>query len=367
MIKLQGGVFMIEKFFFGGSTPNGFSTQLTQIINSTEYYTYILKGGPGTGKSSMMKKIAERFAKNEKVTCFYCSSDPDSLDVVMMHTSKVIVVDGTPPHVSEPQFPGVCQEIVDLGRYWNKAILKEDREKIIRATELNKSMMTGAANYNKALGLICDDTYTCAEGFTDRKRIEEAARSFCDSLFKNRERRTGRGNQTIRQLSAMTKYGYMTLPCAEESCRKLYILDDKLFAASGMFIEFAAEQAMQYGYNIKLSPCLLSGIPISEHLFIDEINAALLTSSPLTQLTNENARHIDCSVYYDKDKMQPYQKHFSANHSLINTIAGASRKMLVDAKRVHDEMEQYYISAMDFDALDTVCERICEEIEQKQN
>ena len=134
-----------------------------------------------------------------------------------------------------------------------------------------------------------------------------------------------------------------------------------------MFIEFAAEQAMQYGYNIKLSPCLLSGIRISEHLLIDEINAALLTSSPLTQLTNENARHIDCSVYYDKDKMQPYQKHFAANHSLINTIAGASRKMLVDAKRVHDEMEQYYISAMDFDALDTVCEKICEEIEQKQN
>ena len=94
---------MINSFFFGGVAPGGFSTQLTQIINGKEYYTYILKGGPGTGKSRMMKKIADRFAKDEDVTCFYCSADPDSLDAVMMHTSKVLVVDGTPPHVSEPR------------------------------------------------------------------------------------------------------------------------------------------------------------------------------------------------------------------------------------------------------------------------
>ena len=205
---------MMEHFFFGGVTPNGFSTQLTQLINSKEYYTYILKGGPGTGKSQMMKKIAERFSKKENVTCFYCSSDPESLDAVMLHTSKVIIVDGTPPHVSEPRFPGVCQEIVDLGQCWDKAVLKENRERIIKANELNKSMMAAAENYNKALGLICDDTYTCAERFVDKRRIEEAAQGLCDNLFKNRETRTSRGRQAIRQLSVMTKDGYTTLPDA---------------------------------------------------------------------------------------------------------------------------------------------------------
>lgn len=356
---------MIEKFFFGGVTPDGFSTQLAQIVSSKEYNTYILKGGPGTGKSQMMKKIAECFSKNENVTCFYCSSDPDSLDAVMMHASKVIVVDGTPPHVSEPRFPGVCQEIVDLGQYWDKAILRDNREGIIKASELNSSMMAGAANYNKALGLICDDTYTCAEGFADKQRIEKAARNLCDSLFKNLERRAGRGKQTIRQLSVMTKYGYTTLSDAAESSRNLYILDDKLFAASCMFIDFVAAQAMEYGYDTKLSPCLLSRRPISEHLLIDEIGAVLMASNPLTQITNGKAEHIDCSAFYDKDQMQPYEKHFAVNHSLMDTIAGVSSEMLGDAKRVHDEMEQYYISAMDFDALDSVCEEICEEIERR--
>ena len=355
---------MIEEFFFGGVTPNGFSTQLTQVINGKEYYTYILKGGPGTGKSQMMKRIAARFENRENVSCFYCSSDPDSLDAVMLHASKVIVVDGTPPHVSEPRFPGVCQEIVHLGQCWNKAVLKENGDKIIKATELNKSLMAGATNYNKALGLICDDTYACAERLADRRRIEEAAQRFCDTLCENRERKTSGGKQTIRQLSVMTRYGYKTLPRPAESCRKLSILDDKLFAASSMFIDYVAARAMDYGYDTKLSPCLLSGIPIIEHLMIDEIGTVLMASNPLTQIADEKAEHIDCSLYYDAIQMQSYDKHFAANHSLIDTISGASREMLEDAKRVHDEMERFYISAMDFNALDSICEMICSEIEQ---
>ena len=356
---------MIERFFFGGVTPKGFSTQLEQMISGKENYTYILKGGPGTGKSQMMKKIAERFASREDVTCFYCSSDPDSLDAVILHASKVIVDDGTPPHVSEPQFPGVCQEIVDLGQCWDKAVLKENRERIIKAKELNKSMMAAAGNYNKALGLICDDTYTCAESFADKRRIEEAAQGLCDSLFKNRETRNSRGEQAIRQLSVMTKDGYLTLPDAVESCSKVYILEDKLFAASSMLIGFAKKRAMDYGYNIKLSQCLISALPINEHLLIDEINVALMTSNPLTKITSEKAEYIDCSMYYDSDQMRSYEKHFAANQSLIDTIAGASRDMLENAKRIHDEMERYYISAMDFDALNRVCETICTEIEQR--
>ena len=44
----------------------------------------------------------------------------------------------------------------------------------------------------------------------------------------------------LRQLSVMTKHGYMTLQDTAASCRKLYILEDKLFAASSMFMDFAA-------------------------------------------------------------------------------------------------------------------------------
>ena len=343
---------MVEKYFFRGVDPT-----------DKEYYTYILKGGPGTGKSGLMKKIAERFAKTEKVTCFYCSADPESLDGVRLHKSKVMIVDGTPPHVSEPQFPGVRQEIVDLGQFWDKSILNENREEIIKGIEQNKSMSDAAANYSKALGLICDDTYARAEGLVDRQGLKEAAESFCDSLLKGRKKRSVKGKQTVRHLSAMTKCGYMTMPDAAESCHRLFILDDELFAASSMFIDYIAARAMEYGFDIKLSPCILFGKPISEHLLIEEMDVALMTSNPLTQIVNEKADYIDCSRYYDKEQMKSHEKHFAKNHSLMNTLLDETREMLENVNRIHDEIEQYYTDAMDFDALDSLCEKICEEIE----
>ena len=85
---------MSEKYFLGAMTQNGFSTEFGKIMADKEYFTFILKGGAGTGKSSLMKKIAAEFEPTEDVTRFYCSSDPASLDAIVLHTSKAIICDG---------------------------------------------------------------------------------------------------------------------------------------------------------------------------------------------------------------------------------------------------------------------------------
>ena len=46
---------------------------------------FILKGSPGSGKSTVMKRIAARAeAEGHPLTVIRCSSDPDSLDGVML-------------------------------------------------------------------------------------------------------------------------------------------------------------------------------------------------------------------------------------------------------------------------------------------
>ncbi len=354
---------MAEKFFLGGVTPNGFSTQLTELVNGKEYYTYILKGGAGTGKSSLMKKLADRFEQTQNVTRYYCSSDPDSLDAVVLHSSKVIVVDGTAPHVFDPKFAGVCQKIVNLGYYWNDSLLKANREKIIAASELNKSFMSGAANCNKALGNICTDTFSCAGEFINKQKLESFAARFCKKLFG--KSRGNRGGQSIRQLSVMTRFGYMTLSETLENYLDIYLLDDSYFAASDMLINIAAKQAQSRGYDVKLSPCLLFGQTVFEHLLIDEIGVAFISANPLTRLTCKNAALINMSRFYDKAKILPHKKHLKANAALTSTLCAASCEMLDSAKRVHDDIESYYIKAMDFDAVDRVCENIAAQIQLK--
>lgn len=73
-------------FFLGTNSGTGFHSLFYDLTeHATPYSTFIIKGGPGTGKSGLMKKVAEECEKrglfNEKL---WCSSDPDSLDGVFI-------------------------------------------------------------------------------------------------------------------------------------------------------------------------------------------------------------------------------------------------------------------------------------------
>ena len=47
-------------YFLGGTSPSGFQSKFLEQIKAPGFYTYILKGGPGTGKSTLMKKNCRR-------------------------------------------------------------------------------------------------------------------------------------------------------------------------------------------------------------------------------------------------------------------------------------------------------------------
>jgi len=354
---------MAEKFFLGAMTPNGFSTHISEYVNSKSHYTYILKGGAGTGKSSLMKKIADRFEPAENVTRFYCSSDPDSLDAVVLHSSKAVIVDGTAPHVFDPIYPGVCQKIVNLGYYWNDAMLAADGEKIIAAAEHNKSLMAAAAGYNAALGKVCGDTYACAGEFVDREKLSAFAKRFCKRLFG--KSRGSRGERGVRQLSALTRYGYMTFTETLENYLDVYVLSDSCFFAADMFISQVAEQAQALGFDVRLSPCLQLGGQVWEHLLIGELGIAIVSADPLTRLVRRNAQVINMQRFYDKGGMQKYKKRLKTNAALIRELSQTAGSAMNDAKAVHDELESYYIKAMDFDGIARATENIAAEISER--
>lgn len=74
---------------------------------------YIIKGAPGTGKSVLVKKVAEAAAeRGYRVDMIHCLFDPQSIDMVFIPELSVIIVDGTPPHVIEPQSPR--DKVIDM-------------------------------------------------------------------------------------------------------------------------------------------------------------------------------------------------------------------------------------------------------------
>ena len=50
-------------FYLGANTPQGFFSYYDELNNAAKTRKYIIKGGPGTGKSSFMRKFADTAKK----------------------------------------------------------------------------------------------------------------------------------------------------------------------------------------------------------------------------------------------------------------------------------------------------------------
>lgn len=87
-------------FFLGANSGRGFQNLFQRFCAPEDHHDLVvLKGGPGSGKSTLMKKIGEAMEeRGEVVEYLHCSGDPDSLDGVHIPRIRTAVVDGTAPH-----------------------------------------------------------------------------------------------------------------------------------------------------------------------------------------------------------------------------------------------------------------------------
>ena len=84
---------------------------------------------PGGGKSSLMKKIGEQLLnKNFTVEFHHCPTDPSSLDSIFIWELKTAIVDGTAPHIIEPVYPGLKDELIELAQFVDKKKAKTERK-----------------------------------------------------------------------------------------------------------------------------------------------------------------------------------------------------------------------------------------------
>lgn len=92
-------------FFLGTNAPGAFLSHFQALLEPrTARKLYILKGGPGCGKSTLMRRFGQSFAKaGHPVVQIPCSSDPNSLDAVLIPDLGIAIADGTAPHAMAPK------------------------------------------------------------------------------------------------------------------------------------------------------------------------------------------------------------------------------------------------------------------------
>lgn len=116
--------------YLGAATPVG---SKDYVLNLTEgLKKYFIKGRPGTGKSTILKKISKNLtSKGYDVEIYHCGFDPNSLDMVICRELNFAIFDSTAPHEYFPDKED--DEIIDV----YKELVKENTDEKY-AKELNE-------------------------------------------------------------------------------------------------------------------------------------------------------------------------------------------------------------------------------------
>lgn len=348
-------------FFLGANAPGGFVSHFSDVYDPEDgWRTYILKGGPGTGKSSFMKKIAEKMIHSgENVYLGACSSDFGSIDAVVIPDRKIMIADGTAPHVMEPVYPGVCEVIVNLGEYYDSARLKSAAPRIIQIYHDNKTLHQRASRYITAAGTLLADNYRIAMNATDSEKSVKFGTSLAArALGKGK----GSGKESLRFLSAVTPSGHVFLSdTLNKMCSKIYAVDDEYGAASRMIMSSIRSTALKLGHDIITCPCPFAPKEKIEHIIVPEVKTAFVTVNRWID-AEPTERVIHSSRFTDIGSMRSKKQRMTFNRKASNELIIAAGETLAQAKAVHDKLEGFYIDAMDFAKVDDRCDRLISDI-----
>ncbi len=356
----------IRHMYPGGNTPGGFFSYYRYIIDNTKARKiFVLKGGPGTGKSTLMRRVGLELAKQGfNVEFMHCSSDNNSLDGLVIPELMVAMLDGTSPHVVDPVYPGAVDEIINLGQFWREEGFSESREDIMILNKKIKVCFARAYRYLRAAASLKEDTETIFEEALDRGREALFIHDLKDMLFDKGAPSKIPGKQRCLFASAITPRGFSDFLDSICSTQKIIRLSAPAGGTTHRILDTLKNEALIRGFDCETYFCPMAPLNI-EHMVIPELKVSVLTANEyhdISDINNENCTTYFINDFYDKTVIEDHGKQLGFNRLYTEALLQRAIECIADAKAFHDDLEKHYIKNMDFEGLtqfrDSLIERI---------
>jgi len=343
-------------FFLGANTPAGFTSLYSALVDPyTDDTLYIIKGGPGCGKSSFMAHIAGEIADTGlDVEHIHCTADPDSLDAIYIPALKIAYVDGGHPHVMEARYPAVMEQYLNLGEFYDVDALKPKKSEIIATNRTYKALYARAYDCIAAAHGIIREV---ADYIVDDDVIAAVKKRTKGIISREiGKKRGGTGTITRRFLSALTCQGYVSrFDTVAALATRVYHLDNTLGLAHHMLTDLS-EAAVAAGLDCILCPAPLNP-DRAAHLFIPALSLAFISSDYLAQYDGPAYRHIRLDAMADGERLRGYKAKLRFLKKIFGILIGEAVSTLAEAKAVHDELEGIYNPHVDFDGVYRLAKR----------
>ncbi|MBQ4122022.1 MAG: hypothetical protein IJD35_08405, partial [Clostridia bacterium] len=276
---------------------------------------------------------------------YFCSSDTDSLDAVVIPAHGIVILDGTPPHATEPLCPGAVDLLVNLTEFWNTAYLQKASEAVKLLSQSISSSYRRVYALMAAIHEIENAISVATEEVFDQNRAETIILRL---LEKHRIREENTPAVFTQPSSAFGVKGYVHLNSYENNAQTVIRIKDRVIYS-------------EYFFKLLKHALLRNKISFYESVRpVDEITDSLFLPQSSILFTRHAALE-KCDGVINLDRMLPERgKGALASHKTllreIDSLCQNIEKLLHEIGKRHDELESYYIAATDYKALNRFSE-----------
>ena len=366
-------------YFPGNNTPQGFFSYYKYILGQREANRIIcIKGGPGTGKSTFMKRIGERFAKlGEDIDYLHCSADEDSLDGVILKNRRIALIDGTSPHITDPVTPGAVDKIINLGEFWNEEGIALNKDEIIDLNEDCSGWYRIAYNYLNAAKSVFKSLEEIYYKAVEDSEIYRVVADIVTSEYGEYPICLRPGRQKKFFAGAITPGGLVNyLRSLLDNIQKVYLVSVPEGFSNQSFMEVLKEGAVYRGFDTEVFYCPMGPDEKIDHIIVPQLSLAFITVNEYHDLepwelfdeeedSEEREKEltlIDISDYMKQHVLEENTLLMAELKEEYEILLGRAIKALECARKAHMKVESMYIPNMNFTRISALSAEVFEEL-----
>ncbi|MFU0800898.1 MAG: hypothetical protein ACFWUE_09645 [Xylanivirga thermophila] len=342
-----------RKMFLGSNSYKGFVSLFDYILPKEANKIFFIKGGPGVGKSTFMKNIGNDMLKRGyDIEEHYCSSDSLSLDGISIPSLGVALVDGTYPHIQDPKCPGITGEIVNLAEFLDNEKLVSHKSDIIALNKDISRCFKIAYSRLAQAKILYDEWESYIDEAMDRRMFNKILNDVIHILDIKRDVPEDVFFEPRHVFaSSISPQGIKDyIPSLIDENMDLLMLDSQPGIGQKIMI-YISQLYSSRGFYME---CFHS--PFNpEHLdmlIIPQINKAIINNwGPFKydNLEDKTRYRIDVDVLLKSDVLKQYQDELKYVKQAFKDLIEQSIYYIGKAKAKHDDLEHYYIDAMNFE------------------
>lgn len=343
-------------YFAASNSERGFFSYYKDCFDASDVKrVFAVKGGPGTGKSRFLRDVAEyATARAWNAEYVYCSSDPRSLDGVILRSEGncIALLDATAPHVYEPMHPGIREELVNLGEFWSVESLTAHAEEIERESAAKSAAYRRAYRYLAGAGEMERTRRELTSPYLKKHAIERFAKKLTAGLGQ------GTGFEMrpalIRSVGMRGRVGFDSYFAA---ARRICLFSDCHGAATELL-------------SAILSCCAARRLSVRvsyDPVFPEQIDGIFLSDASVAFVKGDGEecsyphRAVSVRRFVDTVRMRGDRRAILYAMRMREALLSGACEALADAQRHHFALEEIYSGAMDFPGKEAYTKSFCQE------